>query len=142
MLEHSKCFRTGRIVKVSPVMQNRQNNMPYVLVELTSRIQIDVSETIEEATNVLLIGDACVEWWKQITPPPGPNDGIRLNYVTAYVKNGRLCCRVTDPSSIEVVLAQTSEKTQEKKESKPAYESMHANDFFKQIAEKKEKENL
>ena len=132
MLEQSKCFRTGRIVRASKVMLNSQNNMPYVLIELTSRFQIDVGEVIEEATNVLLIGES-VEWWKQLSPPPVVGDLIRLSYVTAYVKNGRLCCRVTDPTSIEV--EHSTEKASESRNTGANYETISARDFFRRVVE-------
>lgn len=140
MVEHSKGFRTGRLVGVGTKGSIRTGDgvcVPYLGLELQSEIPIGFGSVVNEKTCVLLIGDATVTWWETMLPTPKIGDTVKVSYATMYVRDGVLVMRVQDPSLLELVPQITAEKAP----GMDTYQRINAMDYFRAyFAEKKERE--
>lgn len=115
-----------------------EGKIPYISLKMQSEIPIGLGETSVEETNVLLLGDVCVEKWESMSPSPQVGDSIRLNYVTLYVKNGAACCRVFDPSQVEIL---SQEESKSISSLAIDNEIVNARDFFRLVFAEREKIN-
>ena len=140
MVEHSKGFRTGRLVSVGTkgsIQTGEGANVPYLGLELQSEIPIGFGSVVQEKTIVLLIGDAVVSWWETMLPSPKIGDTVKVSYATMYVRDGVLVMRVQDPSLLELV----PQKEAEKAPGMDTYQRINATDYFRAYyAEKRERE--
>lgn len=136
MVDHSNIFRCGclteRRVQCRELgTDNPDVTIPYVSFELESEIPIGFGQTNVEKTNVALIGVEPVTWWKGMVPAPKPGDIVRLNYCTAYVSGGVLCCRITMANQVEVVSQGSCEA--QGAGNKQYQELINAKDFFSEM---------
>lgn len=108
MVDQSKLFRTGVITSKAIISrelalsEDGSKTIPYVCFEMESLIPIGFNEIHKEITNVVMFGEEPVSVWKLCSPAPVAGDIVKLSYVTAYVKDGVMCVRVTNSEQLEL----------------------------------------
>lgn len=104
--DESKSFREGKITYIGKMAQiNRDGeNIPFLAVKIHSVLSVGMGDTIEEDTNVCLLGKDVLDAWCA-SPSPVIGDTMRVSFATSYVKDSTLCMRVTDPAQLKIIVA-------------------------------------
>lgn len=104
--DESKSFREGKITYIGKMAQiNRDGeNIPFLAVKIHSVLSVGMGDTIEEDTNVCLLGKDVLDAWRA-SPSPVIGDTMRVSFATSYVKDSTLCMRVTDPAQLKIIVA-------------------------------------
>lgn len=122
----SRCFRAGNLVEgsITPPGKFKMPDgtpAPVVSFKITSNLDIGLGQTKEETTNIVLVGDAVIDKFRNNAPTAG--DELRFCYAVLYHSDVSKCAtiRVQSPDELEVI-----KKT-------PVGHFMSAEEYFKNL---------